>query len=224
VVEAGGHTALVVAVDDVPVAVLDVTDRLRPAVRDTVAALAALTGCEPLLLTGDAEGPAHAVAAEAGLQDVCPGLLPAEKSERVRAEQATGARVLLVGDGVNDAPALAAADVGIAMGRQGSDLALEVADAVIVRDDLSTVPETSFAMPEWSGDGDLRVPRPRAGTPGPSASPTNHATSGPMTARQFGRLPGGAQHPSVKQAGARSRGPALRVSLAARRTLFRIAG
>lgn len=68
------------------------------------------------------------------------GLLPADKVERVRQLQMAGHRVLQVGDGVNDAPALATADLEIAMGRAGSDLALETADGVIVRDDLATLP------------------------------------------------------------------------------------
>jgi P-type E1-E2 ATPase len=139
-VEVAGRTAVIVAVDDVPAAVLALTDRLRPAARNAVATLAALTGSDPILLTGDAEGAAHAIAAEAGIARVHAGLLPADKTERVRAEQAAGSRVLVVGDGVNDAPALAAANCGVAMGRHGSDLALETADAVVVRDDLATVP------------------------------------------------------------------------------------
>jgi cation transport ATPase len=68
------------------------------------------------------------------------GLLPEDKADRVRGMQSHGATVLLAGDGVNDAPALATADLGVAMGRQGSDLALETADAVLVRDDLTALP------------------------------------------------------------------------------------
>jgi P-type E1-E2 ATPase len=80
------------------------------------------------------------VAADAGITTVHARLLPGDKTRQVRGAQAAGHRVLLVGDGVNDAPALAAADLGIAMGRRGSDLALDTADAVIVGDDLATVP------------------------------------------------------------------------------------
>jgi heavy metal translocating P-type ATPase len=138
--EATGRTAVVVAIGEVPAAVLAIDDRLRPAARDAVTRLASLTGAEPMLLTGDADGPAHAVAAEAGISRVHARLLPAEKADLVRAAQAAGARMLVVGDGVNDAPALAAANLGIAMGRHGSDLALETADVVVVRDDLATVP------------------------------------------------------------------------------------
>jgi P-type E1-E2 ATPase len=80
------------------------------------------------------------LAAEVGIDRVRAALLPGDKVEAVRALQAEGQRVLLVGDGVNDAPALATAHTGIAMGRAGSDLALDTADAVVMRDDLATVP------------------------------------------------------------------------------------
>ena len=93
-----------------------------------------------MLLTGDNQRAASRLAAQAGITDVRAGLLPQDKVEAVRALQAAGQRVLLVGDGVNDAPALAAAHIGVAMGRAGSDLALDTADAVIMRDDLATVP------------------------------------------------------------------------------------
>jgi cation-transporting P-type ATPase J len=138
--ETGGRTAVVVLVDDVPVAVLAIADRLRPGARETVIALTALTGHSPVLLTGDNQRAAEALASEVGITDVRAGLLPAGKVDAVRALQADGHRVLLVGDGVNDAPAMATAHLGVAMGRQGSDLALETADAVIVRDELDTLP------------------------------------------------------------------------------------
>jgi cation-transporting P-type ATPase J len=93
-----------------------------------------------MLLTGDNRRAAGLLAAQAGITDIRAGLLPHDKVEIVRTLQAAGQRVLLVGDGVNDAPALAAAHIGVAMGRAGSDLALDTADAVIMRDDLSTVP------------------------------------------------------------------------------------
>jgi cation-transporting P-type ATPase J len=82
-------------------------------------------------------GPAYQ---QVGIGDVRAGLLPQDKVDAVNDLQARGASVLLVGDGINDAPALAAATTGVAMGRAGSDLALDTADAVIMRDDLATVP------------------------------------------------------------------------------------
>jgi heavy metal translocating P-type ATPase len=134
-----GRTAVVVLVDNAPAAVLGIADRLRPDARDTVAALTALTGNSPVLLTGDNPRAAARLAAEVGITDIRAGLLPADKVDAVKAWQADGHRVLLVGDGVNDAPAMAAANLGVAMGRRGSDLALETADAIIVRDELGTL-------------------------------------------------------------------------------------
>jgi len=134
-----GRTAVIVAVDGNVRAVLGLSDRLRPDAKETVVALAAITGHQPIVLTGDNVGAAHRLAAELGLSDVRAGLLPAGKVAAVRALQDQGHTVLLVGDGVNDAPAMAAADIGLAMGGHGSDLALETADAVIVRDELATI-------------------------------------------------------------------------------------
>lgn len=139
--ESAGRTAVVVFIDDVPAGVLGLADRLRPDARATVTALAALTGSTPVLLTGDNPRAARRLADEVGIADVRAGLLPADKVSQVRAWQAAGERVLLVGDGVNDAPAMAAAHAGVAMGRHGSDLALETADAVIVRDELAVLPK-----------------------------------------------------------------------------------
>ncbi|MFD8052756.1 heavy metal translocating P-type ATPase [Streptomyces parvus] len=135
-----GRTAVLVLRDDVPVGVLGVADRLRTDAKATVAALTELTGRPPALLTGDNERAARLLAAEVGITDVRAGLLPQDKVAAVREWEAEGRRVLVVGDGVNDAPALAAAHTGIAMGRAGSDLARETADAVVVRDELATVP------------------------------------------------------------------------------------
>ncbi|MYT73598.1 MULTISPECIES: heavy metal translocating P-type ATPase [unclassified Streptomyces] len=136
-----GRTAVLVLRDGVPVGVLGVADRLRADARTTVAALTELTGRAPVLLTGDNERAARRLAAEVGITDVRAGLLPEDKVAAVEEWQAAGRRVLLVGDGVNDAPALAAAHTGVAMGRAGSDLALETADAVVVRDELATIPD-----------------------------------------------------------------------------------
>ncbi|MGW6740131.1 heavy metal translocating P-type ATPase [Streptomyces sp. NPDC055025] len=141
--EDGGRTAVVVLRDGVPVGVLGIADRLRPDAATTVAFLAELTSCTPMLITGDNPRAAARLAAEAGItgDDVHAGLLPGDKVEAVRRLEARGRKVLVIGDGVNDAPALAAAHTGIAMGRAGSDLALETADAVVVRDELATVPK-----------------------------------------------------------------------------------
>ncbi|MFD0225245.1 heavy metal translocating P-type ATPase [Streptomyces hirsutus] len=138
--EDAGRTAVAVLRDGAPVGVLGIADRLRPDAAATVAALTRLTGRTPVLLTGDNERAARHLAAEVGITDVRAGLLPQDKVTAVREWQEQGRTVLVVGDGVNDAPALAAAHSGIAMGRAGSDLALETADAVVVRDELATLP------------------------------------------------------------------------------------
>ncbi|WP_416593638.1 heavy metal translocating P-type ATPase [Micromonospora sp. LOL_021] len=139
-VESAGQTAVVVAVDGTPAAVLALTDRLRPGAASVTAALRALTGRSPVLLTGDNPQAAGGLAAEVGIDEVRAGLLPQDKVATVRGMQSDGRRVLVVGDGVNDAPALATAHTGVAMGGVGADLALETADTVIVRDDLTTIP------------------------------------------------------------------------------------
>ncbi|GAA4081640.1 heavy metal translocating P-type ATPase [Streptomyces shaanxiensis] len=140
--EASGRTAVLVVVDGTPAGLLAVADRLRPDAAATVAALTTLTGTAPVLLTGDNPRAAAHLAAEAGIEDVRAGLLPQDKMDAVKELEGAGRKVMVVGDGVNDAPALAAAHIGVAMGRAGSDLALETADAVIVRDELAAVPTT----------------------------------------------------------------------------------
>ena len=139
--EEAGRTAVVVIVDALPVGVLALADQLRPGAREAVAKLTAMTGRSPVLLTGDNERAARRLAEEVGISDVRAALLPDGKVTEVRRLQEQGHRVLFVGDGVNDAPAMAAAELGVAMGRHGSDLALETADAVIVRDELATLPK-----------------------------------------------------------------------------------
>ncbi|MFJ9927528.1 heavy metal translocating P-type ATPase [Streptomyces misionensis] len=138
--EEEGRTAVLVTLDGEPVGVLGVADRLRAEAAATVAALEELTGTAPALVTGDNARAAARLAGEVGITDVRAGLLPQDKVAAVRELEQAGRKVLVVGDGVNDAPALAAAHTGIAMGRAGSDLALETADAVVVRDELATIP------------------------------------------------------------------------------------
>jgi cation-transporting P-type ATPase J len=137
--QAQGHTTVVISLDDRPVGILALADRVRPESAAAVAALRETTHHQPVLLTGDNARAATALAVRVGLTDVRAGLLPEDKVAAVQQLQRDGERVLLVGDGVNDAPALAAADVGVAMGGIGSDLALSSADAVVVRDDLGTL-------------------------------------------------------------------------------------
>ncbi|MFF7258953.1 heavy metal translocating P-type ATPase [Streptomyces sp. NPDC008159] len=135
-----GGTTVLVARDGVAVGLLTLTDRVRHDASAAVAGLTAVTGTAPVLLTGDNPRTAGRVAADTGITDVRAGLLPQDKVTAVRELQGDGRKVLFVGDGVNDAPALAAAHSGVAMGRAGSDLALETADAVVVRDELVAIP------------------------------------------------------------------------------------
>lgn len=139
--EDAGHTAVVVLVGGAVAGVLALTDRLRDQAAAAVTDLHEVTGTQPVLLTGDNQRAADRLAGEVGISTVYGGLLPADKATRVQALKNDGARVLLVGDGVNDAPAMATADVGVGMGRSGSDLAMETADAILVRDDLAALPK-----------------------------------------------------------------------------------
>ena len=134
------QTAAVVRVDGHPVALLGIADRTRPAATAAVARITAVTGAAPILLTGNNVRAARRLAAQVGIRDVRAGLLPQDKAAAVTRLQAGGDRVLLVGDGINDAPALAAEHTGVAMGRAGSDLALDTANAVIMRNDLTAIP------------------------------------------------------------------------------------
>ncbi|WP_142383322.1 heavy metal translocating P-type ATPase [Mycobacterium intracellulare] len=135
-----GYTAVIVTCEQRPVGALAITDQLRPEALAAVTAARRLTRAAPVLLTGDNQATADQLAAQVGITDVRAGLLPEDKVNAVQQLQASGQKVAVIGDGINDAPALAAAHAGIAMGGAGSDLTLQTADAVIVRDDLTTVP------------------------------------------------------------------------------------
>lgn len=138
--EETGRTAVLVLLDDRPAGVIGLSDQARPDALDAVGELARLTGRAPVMLTGDNPRAARKLAGEVGVTDVRAGLLPPDKVAAVKELERHGHHVLVVGDGVNDAPALAAAHIGVAMGRAGSDLALDAADAVVVRDELAALP------------------------------------------------------------------------------------
>ncbi|GAA1302018.1 heavy metal translocating P-type ATPase [Saccharothrix xinjiangensis] len=135
----GTATGVLVARAGAVVGGIAVRDTVRPSAADAVARLHAL-GLKTVLLTGDGSAAARAVADEVGVPDVLAGVRPADKVAAVEALRAAGRRVAVVGDGVNDGPALAAADLGMAMAR-GSDVAAQAADVILVRDDLHAVPD-----------------------------------------------------------------------------------
>ncbi|MBL0165839.1 MAG: cadmium-translocating P-type ATPase [Propionivibrio sp.] len=135
--QGAGKTVVVLADDDVALALLAIADPLRETSRAAVARLKAM-GLHVVMLTGDNAATAAAIAAEAGIDDYRAGILPGDKAAAVNALKADGRLVAMVGDGINDAPALAAADVSFAIGA-GSDAAIEVADVTLVRSDLHGV-------------------------------------------------------------------------------------
>jgi Cu+-exporting ATPase len=134
--EAAGRTSVLVAWDGTVHAVLVVADTVKPTSADAVARLRSL-GLHPVLLTGDNERAAQAVAAEVGIDEVVAEVLPEDKVAAVRRLQVNGRVVAMVGDGVNDAAALAQADLGLAMGT-GTDVAIEASDLTLVRGDLGS--------------------------------------------------------------------------------------
>ena len=136
---AEGKTTIFLAVDGTAKGLLAAADTVKPNARETVAALRNM-GLSIRLLSGDTQAAAQAVAEMVGIRKVMANVLPAEKSRVVAQLQAAGEVVAMVGDGINDAPALAQADVGIALGT-GADVALEAADLTLIRDDLTLIPQ-----------------------------------------------------------------------------------
>ncbi len=135
-----GATPLVVYRNRQPVGILSVRDQLRPSIGETVRSLKSLGIGRIGILSGDHEKSVRRVAASAGLMDSWWGLKPQEKLQLVNDFQASGNVVMFAGDGINDAPALAAANVGVAMGAAGTDVALETADIALMNDDISKLP------------------------------------------------------------------------------------
>ena len=135
-----GRTAVLVARNDVAVGVIAVADRPREAGRDTLDLLRRQGVRSVVMLTGDSEGTARAIAREVGVDDVRAELLPEDKVAAVHELRRRFGTVAMVGDGLNDAPALASADVGIVMGAAGSDAAIETADVALMADELQKIP------------------------------------------------------------------------------------
>ena len=137
--ERAGCTAVLVCWDDTMRGALAVTDTVKPSAAAAVASLRGL-GLRPVLLTGDNAATAQAVAAAAGIDEVISEALPAAKAQVITDLQGGGRSAAMVGDGVNDGPALAAAQLGLALG-SGTDVAICAADMILLRDDLEAVPD-----------------------------------------------------------------------------------
>ncbi len=133
-----GKTLVFAAVDNRPAGILAIADRVKPEAKEAIDRLHAL-GLTVIMLTGDTQRTAAAVARQVGIDRVIAEVLPADKAAAIRSLQDEGHVVAMVGDGINDAPALAQADIGIAMG-SGTDVAIEAADVTLIRGDLRGVP------------------------------------------------------------------------------------
>lgn len=132
---------MLVSVGDQVLGALAVADQVRPDAASLVAALHGVGVSRVVMLTGDHPAVAEAVARQAGITEVHAGLLPEDKAAAVARLRQDGHRVAMVGDGVNDAPALATADAGAAMGVAGSQVAIETADVALMSDQLTRLPE-----------------------------------------------------------------------------------
>ncbi|MCK9514314.1 MAG: cation-translocating P-type ATPase [Pigmentiphaga sp.] len=136
-----GQTPILVARDGQLIGLLGMSDMAREGAAQAIARLREIGIGRVVMLTGDQHGAAEAIAREVGIDEVHAGLMPEDKLELIRKMKADGAHVAMVGDGINDAPALAAADTSIAMGAAGSDVAIETADIALLKDDLGKIPE-----------------------------------------------------------------------------------
>lgn len=139
--EQAGRTVSILANTAGAVALFTVADTLKPSSATAIRALQAM-GITPVMLTGDNQATADAIGREAGLADIRGNLLPQDKLAAIQALQRQYGPTAMTGDGINDAPALAQADLGIAMGAAGTDIAMEAADVVVMNDELPSIPQT----------------------------------------------------------------------------------
>jgi len=138
ILESEGKTAIMVAIDDNIEGIIAVADSLKPSSQMAITALKNL-GIESIMITGDNEKTARAIAQKVGIEKIIANVLPADKAKEIKKLQSQGKFVAMVGDGINDAPALAQADIGIAIG-SGSDIAKETGGIILIRDDIMDVP------------------------------------------------------------------------------------
>jgi Cd2+/Zn2+-exporting ATPase len=134
-----GKTVIVLAVEGIPIGLIAIADTLKEKSGEVIEDLGFL-GTEVIMLTGDNRRTAEAIGKIAGIKNVLSEVLPEDKVAEIEKLQGEGKTVAMVGDGINDAPALATADVGIAMGAYGSDIAIETADIALMSDDLAGIP------------------------------------------------------------------------------------
>mgnify|MGYP006324083879 FL=1 len=139
--EAAGRTVILLATASGVLALFAVADTIKPSSAAAIGALLAM-GITPVMLTGDNQATAEAIGREAGLTDIRGNLLPEDKLAAIQAMQKQYGATAMTGDGINDAPALAQADIGVAMGAAGTDIAMEAADVVVMNDDLRRIAET----------------------------------------------------------------------------------
>ena len=139
--EEAGRTVTLLARPERVLALFAVADTIKPSSREAIASLQTL-GITPVMLTGDNQATATAVAHEAGIAQARGNLLPEDKLEAIKTLQRDLGSTAMTGDGINDAPALAQADIGVAMGAAGTDTAMEAADVVVMNDDLRRIAET----------------------------------------------------------------------------------
>ena len=135
--ESEGKTAMLIAVDHKLAGVVAVADTVKETSKEAIARMQAL-GLEVIMLTGDNQRTAEAIARQVGLSHVIAEVLPEQKSDEIKKLQDQGKKVAMVGDGINDAPALAMANIGMAVGT-GTDIAIEAADITLMRGDLNSV-------------------------------------------------------------------------------------
>ncbi|WP_258728144.1 copper-exporting P-type ATPase CopA [Bacillus atrophaeus] len=135
--EGEGKTVMLVSVDGEPAGLIAVADTIKETSREAVKRLMSM-GLEVIMMTGDNRKTAEAIAKEAGITRVIAEVRPEQKAEEISRLQHTGSRVAMVGDGINDAPALATADIGMAIGT-GTDIAMETADITLIRGDLNSI-------------------------------------------------------------------------------------
>lgn len=140
--EEAGKTAMLIAIDRQYAGMVAVADTIKETSKEAVARLKAL-GIQVIMITGDNERTAKAIASQVGIDHVLAEVLPEGKAEEVKKLQAQGKKVAMVGDGINDAPALAMADIGMAIGT-GTDVAMEAADVTLMRGDLNSIPDAIF--------------------------------------------------------------------------------